>query len=309
MGNIESQEKPAKKNKIRKILLGVLIGFIVLFVAVLLCLNMIVATSVRTAGPHFTGTEVGVKSVNISLLGGNVGINDFFVGNPEGYSTPEAIRVGRVSVDMDVSSLLGGNEIIINEIIIDAPKISMESSITFSSNLGDIKAHLDKVTASSTPADEKADAKEEEMSAEEQAAKKRVVISKLVISNGTVVLANKELGMSVPIPLPTITLTDIGKEKEVTMSQAISHVYNELLKAVISAVNLAGLGESVTAMTKGLNDAVSASFTKTGEAISAVGASAGDAVDKTAGAVKDAAGKTADAIGDGVKGLGDKLGF
>ncbi|MBQ7177497.1 MAG: hypothetical protein IJS08_08790, partial [Victivallales bacterium] len=41
-------------------------------------------------------------------------------------------------------------------------------------------------------------------------------------------------GMAVPIPLPTITLNDIGKEKEITPPEATATVLDEVCTSVVS---------------------------------------------------------------------------
>ena len=147
--NMEKQKK--KLSKVKRIILWVLVVLIAVLAIALISfmafLDGIVATAIRQVGPALTGTEVKVSDVTISLMDGRARISGFVVGNPEGYSTPEAMKFDEFFVDINLTSMLGGEELIINEIYIKSPRISLETSIYGGSNLGDIQEHLEQVTA------------------------------------------------------------------------------------------------------------------------------------------------------------------
>ena len=112
--NMEKQKK--KLSKVKRIILWVLVVLIAVLAIALISfmafLDGIVATAIRQVGPALTGTEVKVSDVTISLMDGRARISGFVVGNPEGYSTPEAMKFDEFFVDINLTSMLGGEELI-----------------------------------------------------------------------------------------------------------------------------------------------------------------------------------------------------
>jgi len=51
-------------------------------------------------GPKVTQTSVNLSAVDLSLLSGSATIKDMVVGNPQGYSTPQAFSVGTIAVSL-----------------------------------------------------------------------------------------------------------------------------------------------------------------------------------------------------------------
>ena len=295
---MEKQKK--KLSKFKRIFLWALVIVIAVLAIALISfmafLDGIVATAIRQVGPALTGTEVKVADVSISLMDGRARINGFVVGNPPGYSTPEAMKFDEFFVDINLTSMLGGDELIINEIYIKAPRISLETSIYGGSNLGDIQEHLAQVTAAEESGE--AEAQPVEQTEAEAEAGKKVVISKLVIEDATVVLANKELGTDIPLTLPTLTLTDIGRDNAVSIAEAVDYIYSELILGIVQAVKDANLGKELENLAGQITADVSGAASSAGEGLKKAGEQLGKDLEN--------AGKS---IGDGLKSLGDSIGL
>ena len=214
---------------------GGILGILVLLLGALeFALNPIVEKAVNAAAPAALGVPVTLQGADLSLVRGRVALTGLHVGNPEGYKTDGLLDLGSVKVRLDVSSLLS-DVVVIREIAIDGLVVTYEKGL-LNSNLG---ALIDQLSA----AEEAPEAAEE--TGQEKPGKK-VVIEKLVIADSQMNLsvtgaAALTGGGALPIPLPKITLTDLGKEKEgVTLVEAVAHV----LKAVAGATGTALAGSA-----------------------------------------------------------------
>lgn len=256
----------------KKWFVRILVVLLILIAALVLTANFylgsIVIKAAETAGPSVLGVPIKLEHASFRLLQGHVTLRGFVLGNPEGFKTDQAISVGEVTVDLDPKSLFS-DTIVIKRIYVNAPDITYELGLG-KSNIGRILEQAEG------PAEEGAaePEKKEEPAAEEKGGKK-VVIEDFLIENGHVrISATLAMGAAAPIPLPSIHLTDIGKEE-----QGASPL--EVIKQVLGAI----MG-SVTKVVTGTVGLV------------------GDGAKAVGGAAADAVGKTAEVVGDGAKAVG-----
>ena len=86
--------------------LGAIVVLLVVVVVVGISkLGPIVKMAVNTYGPKITGTELHVDDVGISIFSAEAKLKKFFLGNPKGFKSPSAMKVGYVYVDVDKGSL------------------------------------------------------------------------------------------------------------------------------------------------------------------------------------------------------------
>ena len=237
--------------KSTKIAGGIVVVLVLAFGALEFALNPIVEKIVNAAAPAALGVPVTLQGADLSLARGRAALTGLHVGTPEGYKTDGLLDLGSVSVKLDLASLFS-DAVAIQLIAIDGLVVTYEKGL-LNSNLG---ALIDQLSA----AEEVPEAAEE--TGQEKSGKK-VVIEKLVIADSQMNLsvtgaAALTGGGALPIPLPKITLTDLGKEKEgVTLVEAVAHV----LKAVAgdTGTALAGsaklLGEGAGAVGEGTVEA------------------------------------------------------
>jgi uncharacterized protein involved in outer membrane biogenesis len=243
-----------KKGLVR-VLLGVVIIVVLLGVAAVLFLGTIVKAGVEKVGPRVAKVPVKLDGAKISLFNGDGELKGFSVGNPAGYKSPEAIKVGSIAVGLVPRSVLS-DKVIIRSIRIAAPEITYETDLK-GSNLQKI---LDNVGGSAQQ-DEKAPTKQE------QTTKTKLQVDDLVITGGKVHVAAALVG-STTVPLPEIHLKDLGQGPEgITPA--------ELSKKILSAV--------LDATTK----AVVANVGKLPDAGKAIGTGAVDQLKKAGGGVSD----------------------
>ena len=266
-----------------KILLKILAGLVVLLViavvALILFLNKAVLTAVNEAGPAALGVPVTLKQADIRPFRGKMSLSGFHLGNPEGFKTDGLLDLGSIRIRVDLGSLKT-DTIIVREIAIDGLVLTYEKGLR-NSNLG---ALIDQLSAGKEEEPSGQEKPEEPPAGEEKPAKK-VIIEKLSITGsrmnfsftGAAALTG---GGAIPIHLPPITLTDLGKESDgLTLTEAIEKILNAIAEVATSAISGAGklLGTGAGAVGEGAADAGKAVVDTAADAGKALGNAASDA--------------------------------
>lgn len=262
---------------IKKLIIGFLLLALIAVAAVYFfgasALNKGIKSGVENVGPRVTRTPVTLDSVNISFLSGSGTLKGLNVGNPEGYKSPNIFALGQIDLKVDTGSVFS-DKIVIDELIINAPEISYEKTLT-SSNVKELLANIEAFTGPK-PAPE---------AGPDTGARKQVVIRKLVIEEGTVYIG--ALGVGQTVKLPRIEMNDIGEGGEkITMAEAVNLVISKVLTNIGPAIANAGeLGKQAAEAikTQGLE--------KIGQATDKAGEAAGDAVNKATDGIKNLFGK------------------
>ncbi len=232
------------------IVVVVVVG-VIAFVA--LNINPIVKDSVETYGSEITKVAVSLNEVDISPWSGKGKLAGLTVGNPKGYGTDSAFKLGVVSVDLDVGSVTE-DTVIIHEIVIVGPRITYEIG-PGGSNIDVIRKNVDSFLGAGQPSG----------AAKSEQGGKKIIIENLYIRDGKVSVSAALLkGKKLSVKLPSIHLKDIGKDKggaspgEV-VEKIMASVTDGATKAV-GSLNISGLIEGASGMvkdvTKGATDAV-----------------------------------------------------
>ena len=237
--------------------LGIFVGVVVLIVVVLLLnINSVVKKAVNVGGPMMLGVPVKVEKVSISLLSGTFDLKKFYVGNPGNYSTNKPLfAVDNVYVSMDMKSLTK-DTIAIRTIKIDSPQVNYEvkggksNFDVLMENLGEAeKKKKDK------PGKDKPD--------------KKVTIDEFELNGAKVSYTSPlTLGATIPLPIPSLHLRDIGKSKGgASFAEATMEILNGLGNVIANAAKAAGdiakdaakaVGEGAKAVGEGVKDAAKA---------------------------------------------------
>jgi len=230
-----------KKLIFRILLVGVILVVIALG-AIFFSLNSIVKKGVETAGPKLTKVEVRLGGAKLSPLSGNGRLMELFVGNPPGFKSPSAIKVGDVNVGLQLSSVLS-DTLIVKQINIQAPEITFEGSLS-GNNLSKI---LDNLQGESTAGNTGQTSKKTE---------KKFIVKDVLVKGGIVnVGINTPLGSrTAKLSLSEIHLQDIGSSQNgVTAAELAKQLFQPLLASVTKAVTeqMADLGKGLQDMGKG----------------------------------------------------------
>jgi hypothetical protein len=192
----------------KKILFVLLMVFVV-GVAVLFVfmqkLDGIVKTQIEVIGTETLGQTVSVDSVSIELKSGAGEINGLEIRNPDGFIDRNAFQMDKIRLGIDIRSV-STSPLILNELSIEAPVVSLEIREDGGSNLDEIIAHLQAQADASKKPEESKDTKEE-------TEPMYVVIKKLRIVGVQLTARHPKLG-SEPreLVLPDITLSNVGGE-------------------------------------------------------------------------------------------------
>ena len=261
------------------ILAVVVIAIVGVVVVIYSNLDSIAKDAVEEYGPQFTGVSVTLAKVELSPENGEGKLSGLVVGNPKGYQTDSAFKLGSVSMNIDISSLTS-DTIIIKSIVIDKPDITYE--------FGDGGSNVDVIGKNVEKAAGGPGTKNEE---KKEGPEKKMIIENLIVSNGKVsvshpLLKGKKLGSG----LPTIRLKDIGKDKKggATPAEVVNKIMDAIKKQVGASVGGLNVDGMVKDLTKGVEDAAK-------DAIKGVTGGAGGATKGVEDAAKGA--------GDGLKKL------
>lgn len=261
---------------------GLVVVVIVIGVAYVLytSLDSIIEAAIEKYGSEYTGTAVGVDGVDLDLTSGKGAINGFSVGNPAGFETGNAIEVDRIALAVDIGSVTE-NPIVINEIVIDKPKVTYEIGAD-GNNIDTIAEHVQSKTGSGGggPEDKAADA----------GGGTKLVIDDLYVKGGEVGVSATALeGKTMSADLSDIHLENIGKDGGgATPGQVAGIITASLVKWVGVALTTVDLGDIM----KVIGDNTEGLPMKAKEAGQAVG---------------EEAGKAGEAIGKEAEGATDKL--
>jgi len=280
--------------KMIKVLLGIVIVVVVLLVAAILTLPMTIGPIVKTAasvgGPKALGVPVSVGDVKLSPFAGSLIISQVKVGNPKGYSEKDAFAVDKVEVGLNMRSLLS-DTIVVRKIQIDAPAISFESK--------EGTSNFDTMMANAKKASEEEKAKTDK----EKKPGKKVVIEEFSLNGAKVSFASgMTLGKALTIPLPSVTVRDIGKESGgASFVDALTEVINGILGGLTQAVT--GAAGAAGDLLKGAGGAATDAAKGATDALKGVTGGATDAAAGAAKAAEDAAKGATDAAKDAAKSL------
>ena len=158
----------------------------------------IVKTVVHKYGSQVTGTEVNLGGFRLALTKGEVEISDLTVANPENYSQPHIMSVGRVLVKVNLKSLLD-KTIIVEKVEIEKPQITYELLSLTQNNVSQLLENIKQNTAS---ADKKTAAEEKKTDGGKSTGDpgkdgKKVIISDLSVTGGNINLAASLAGVGV----------------------------------------------------------------------------------------------------------------
>jgi hypothetical protein len=208
-------------------LAAIVVLLIVVVVVGISKLGPIVKMAVNTYGPKITDTELHVDDVGISIFSAEAKLKKFFLGNPKGFKSPSAMKVGSVYVDVDEGSITK-DPIIINRVEVVGPEITYEKrgkTDNFKSILNNVQKNVPKgESAKKEPAKE--------------GPGKQLIINDLIIKNGKVNLAVEMPGgvlgdQEIKADLPDIHLKDIGKKKD---GASAAEVANEIFAALYGKI-------------------------------------------------------------------------
>lgn len=196
-------------------------------------LDTLVKNAIEKYGSQMTGTKVHVASVEIRAAEGTGIVRGFVVGNPAGFRTPYALKVGEIEIVLDIASI-AKPVVIVKKIVVSAPDVIYEQA-NGTTNFDAIRKHIAEQGGSSG-----------EKVGEKKGGKK-LIIGRLVIRNAKAQASAAFLkGRMVSVDLPNIALNNIGRSEGGVPPEELGLKIGDSLKEKLEgAVNFGALAKSV----------------------------------------------------------------
>lgn len=159
-------------------------------------IDVLIKYAVAEYGSAMTRAKVSVEAVKISPADGKGAISNLSIGNPAGFKTAYAMKVGRIDVDIDIASV-AKDVILIRRIAINAPDVIYEK--------GDAMTNFDAIQNNIASYLGPADAKK---------GGKKLIVEELTLRDAKVQASAAFMGgKTVSVSLTDITLRNLGKAK------------------------------------------------------------------------------------------------
>jgi hypothetical protein len=156
----------------------------------------LVKKAVENYGSAMTQARVSVGTVKIAPADGKGTIGDLIVGNPAGFKTTHALKVARIDIDVDIASI-AKDVVVIHRIAVLAPDVIYEKGETmtnFDAIQKNISAYLGPATS--------------------QKDGKKLIVEQLTIRDAKAEASAAFMnGKAISVPLPDITLQNLGRAK------------------------------------------------------------------------------------------------
>jgi hypothetical protein len=250
-----------------KKILVVCVGFIFLallvaFVFGFVVLGSVVKAGVEKVGPMVTKVPVKLDGAAVSIFNGKGELKGFEVGNPEGFKTPNAIKVGSVAVSIVPKSVFG-DKIVVRSIRVEAPQITYETDLK-GNNLSKI---LENVQSVAGKGNQPADTGKKP---------KKLQVDEFVITGGKINMAATMLGgNAATLPLPEIRLSNLGEGADgITAAELTEKAMSAVVAGALKAVAEGGVAfakEGAKAATKAATDSVKGVGTEGNKTLQKVG--------------------------------------
>lgn len=267
-----------------------LVALAVLLVATLpLWLGPVARPIANCLGPRITQTDFYLGGLSLNPYSGRLAVSDLRIGNPAGYAEPTALNLDSLVVVLDGASL-AGDCLHVREVTLKDCFVSYlyggENGID---NLTQLKMNVsggeDKPESETT----------EPVAAEPEAKDFKVIVDRLSVSGVRVKF------QMLTIPVPPITLTDLGKKSNgLTLAELTAQVWEAILKSATKA------GDGAAALGGIINTAAG----QLGTALQEAGNTTGDSLKAASGSLQsaaDAAGQSVKKVGEDVKRTADAV--
>lgn len=223
------------------VVLGILFVLVIIaLVVVSVFLDRIVKAGVESVAPGITQTTVTLDGVSLSPLSGSASLKGLVIGNPQGYTSPQAIHLGKAAVSVVPSSILS-DKVIIHSIEVREPEITFEGNPLGENNLKKILANVQaKATADASTSNAPG----------AKGVGKKLQVDDFLIAGAKVhaQIHTPILTKEISLTLPDIHLTNLGQGPDgITPAELTKQVMSQ-----ITASTIKSLGDSVTGLGKDL---------------------------------------------------------
>lgn len=219
-------------------ILGIAVAALIIIALVIgiFYLGPIIKIGMEQVGPKVTQVTIKVDNVDVSIMTGSAAIKGLLIGNPQGYTSPQAISVGTVAVKLDPLSITS-NKIVVQSIHVESPEITFEGTPS-NNNLSKILENVNSFSKNVLPPSGSSTANNKPAP--------KIEVDDFLITGAKVHLHLSGI-VNKDVALPDIHLTDLGKDSNgLTPAELTSAVLSAVSSDTISVVTstLVNLGQS-----------------------------------------------------------------
>ena len=213
--------------KLKLLIIGVILLAIIAAIALHFATPSLLKTGIQKGGSVALGTDVEVEAAAMSVFSGEASIEGLRIDNVEGFSEPDLLKAGNISIEVQPWSLLG-SPIKVGAIVLKDPVFTLEASLSgtnFTKLLGQLSSGEESPKEEPTPAPEG-----------DAGPGKQLEIEVVRIDGGKVILAQSAFGQdSKTLELSPIEIRDLSSEDGRTTTD-LAGLTGKILAAVLEQV-------------------------------------------------------------------------
>lgn len=236
----------------KKVAIGVGVLVVVAVLGIVLFLgnlDKIIKGAIEGVGSELLGVPLTVTAVEIDARGGKGQISGLSIGNPPGYTSPQAFKMDMIRLGINYDSI-GKQPLVINELNIQSPVVQLELKNDGSTNLQTLMSNMQQ---NSTKADQKATEQQPDSGSIEKGEPARIAIKQLVIAGVEVQVHALDQPVESVI-LPDIVLNDVGQQTGLTPAEIGQLILGEIINQSLAATIEKKMTEKIEESAKGLFD-------------------------------------------------------
>ncbi|MDN5872516.1 MAG: AsmA family protein [Nitrococcus sp.] len=223
-----------------KILFGIVgtvaVIVIILFVVLFLTLDRSLKYAVEEYGPSVTGTPVNLDEVKLALFSGNAELHGLKIGNPEGFESPYAFKLGDLKVNL-VPESLASDTIVVKELVVGGASLNAE----FDGMKSNLKQILDNVKQSAGSSGQ-----EQQPAPEAGTGKpKKFIVQEFRFTGGEVSVLSDVANVKQTASIPGFAIHDIGSaEGGVTVAELTKVLLQPIINKAIEQAKAKALQQA-----------------------------------------------------------------
>ncbi len=205
-------------------------------------LDSIVQRAISRYGSQMTQAKVTVDAVQIRTADGLGVVRGLVVGNPEGFKSAHAVKVGVIEVAVDIRTLTD-DVVVVKRIVIESPDVIYEKASS-GTNFEAIQRNISHAVASGTAGGPQAPIKPA----------RKIIVDEFVIRNAHAQATSPALmGQSISATLPDIVLKNLGRDEGgLTPAQLGDRVAKAISKSLLASLGFDRALKSIGDRVKGI---------------------------------------------------------
>ena len=209
--------------------------------ALLSNLGPVIRNAVNVYGPQIAKTDVRVEDVHLSLFSGDTKLKEFYLGNPKGFQSSQAMKVKSIYVRVERNSL-AEETIVIDKIEVVCPEITYEKG-GGSDNFKIILGNVQKSTGIGSGNGGKP--------------ARKVLIRDFIVRGGRVSLVRSSIGgNTITTDLPDFHFrnrSSEGKPPSEAFGEVFGRLYQQMTEPVAKEAVTQGVRDVQSGTRKGVN--------------------------------------------------------